>query len=199
MYPAQNQSTPLTKRRPYVEHADGNRNYTATVLGKEFKIGAGSVYKYGIFTEDVDRIIKKAPDIARIILKDHIHVSHNAVAALASMSVPDLNKVRSCLADDAMFRLQLTDIDNVITPKRLVPKPIVKATEPEIKQVPKFDPDAEISSLTLTMPSWVSSIYRTCNTAPFALISDKAKQNLLLQISELQIALSTIKKNVEDN
>ena len=198
LYPTQNQSTPKDKKRPPIDFSGDCRNYTATVVGQEFGIGAGSVYKYSIFADEVDIIMRKAPDIARIILVDHIHVSHNAVSALAVMPKADINKIRSCFSDESMFRLQLTDIESVLNSKRLTTKPVSKVSEPEIKQVPKYDPDAEISSLTLTMPSWVSSIYRTCNTAPFHLISGNAKKNLHNQLSELQVAIDTIKRNLED-
>ena len=68
---------------------------------------------------------------------------------------------------------------------------------PTIRKLPKYDPDAEISSLTLTIPSWVSSIHRTCSNAPFDNISDGAKYKLRCQLFELKNAIFTIEKTME--
>ena len=130
-------------------------------------------------------------------LSDRIHVSHNAVSALAAMSESDLEKIKICFADKGTFRIQLSDIENALNMKRLYPRPVVKSIEPEIKQVPKYDPDAEISSLTLTIPSWVSSIHRTCTTAPFEQITNAAKHKLRSQLFELKRAIFTIENTME--
>jgi len=141
----------------------------------------------------------KAPEIAKIILSDRIRVSHNAVSALAAMSESDLEKIKICFADKGTFRIQLSDIENALNMKRLYPRPVVKSIEPEIKQIPKYDPDAEISSLTLTIPSWVSSIHRTCTTAPFNMISEGAKYKLRSQLFELKSAIYNIEKTMEEH
>ena len=52
--------------------------------------------------------------------------------------------------------------------------------------MPAFDPDAEISSLTLTIPSWSSSIERTRNNADLSIVSPKARNNLILALGRLQ-------------
>ena len=197
LYPTQNQSTPPSQKRPTLEHYDGSRSYTSTLLSAELNLGHSTIYKYGIFAEDIEKIMAKAPEIANIILSDRIHVSHNAVSALASMSATELEKMKICFADKGTFRIQLSDIENALNMKRLFPRPVVKSIEPEIKQVPKYDPDAEISSLTLTIPSWVSSIHRTCSNAPFDNISDGAKYKLRCQLFELKNAIFTIEKTME--
>ena len=57
---------------------------------------------------------------------------------------------------------------------------------PSVKAMPAFDPDAEISSLTLTIPSWSSSIERTRNTANLSIVSSKARNNLIVALGRLQ-------------
>ena len=62
--------------------------------------------------------------------------------------------------------------------------------------MPKYDPDAEITGLTLTIPSWASSIDRTRSKADFENISDNARlklygalQNLMEAINEMMAAI----------
>ena len=52
--------------------------------------------------------------------------------------------------------------------------------------MPAYDPDAEVAGLTLTIPSWMSSIDRTKTTARLEEISPAAKQNLLTALTELE-------------
>lgn len=45
-----------------------------------------------------------------------------------------------------------------------------------VKDMPSYDPDAEIASLTLTIPAWVSSIRRVNQSVNFSAIFSGAKQ-----------------------
>lgn len=59
-------------------------------------------------------------------------------------------------------------------------------TSPAIKTMPAYDPDAEVAGLTLTIPSWMSSIDRTKSMAHLEAISPAARQNLLAALTELE-------------
>ena len=63
-------------------------------------------------------------------------------------------------------------------------KKIAKATT--IKDMPVFDPDAEINSLALTIPSWISFINRTRTTANFSLLTLKGRNQLEQELEQLQ-------------
>ncbi len=57
-----------------------------------------------------------------------------------------------------------------------------------IKDMPAFDPDAEINSLALTIPSWISSINRTRSVAKFSLLTLEGKNQLEQELHRLQQA-----------
>ena len=57
---------------------------------------------------------------------------------------------------------------------------------PAIKTMPEFDPDAEVAGLTLTIPSWTSSIELTKSKADLNIISSSAKNRLEEALEELQ-------------
>lgn len=58
--------------------------------------------------------------------------------------------------------------------------------------MPKYDPNAEISSLTLTIPSWISSIERTCSSADFEHATPEALDKLGLKLQILQEAINIL-------
>ena len=66
----------------------------------------------------------------------------------------------------------------------------VVSTGPSVKDMPAFDPDAEITGLTLTIPSWASSIDRTRSKADLSIVSDKARDRLAEALTQLQVKVS---------
>ena len=68
---------------------------------------------------------------------------------------------------------------------------------PSIRNLPQFDPDAEIASLTLTIPSWNSSIERVLKVSDFKIASDTAKNKLKYQLMCLISTTNNILKKLE--
>lgn len=54
-----------------------------------------------------------------------------------------------------------------------------------VKDMPEYDPDAELVGLTLTIPSWEGSIERVIKTANLKKASRKAKDELLDSLNGL--------------
>ncbi len=69
---------------------------------------------------------------------------------------------------------------------------------PLIKVTPKHDPDAEITGLTLTVPSWVSSIERARKLANMSAASADAKSRLEKALLSLQEKVSEILSDIRE-
>ena len=59
----------------------------------------------------------------------------------------------------------------------------------EIKNMPKFDPDAEISSLSLTIPSWISSIERVKKVSSITGSTVGAREKLTNTLLDLRTSI----------
>ena len=68
----------------------------------------------------------------------------------------------------------------------LLPSSAQRRRAATIKTMPAYDPDTEVAGLTLTIPSWMSSIDRTKSMAHLEAISPAARQNLLAALTELR-------------
>ena len=55
--------------------------------------------------------------------------------------------------------------------------------------MPKYDPDATVTELTLTIPMWISSIQRMEASTNFEKVSDNAKEMLEKALVKLQEAI----------
>ena len=73
-----------------------------------------------------------------------------------------------------------------------------RSKEPVIKQMPAYDPDAEISSLTLTIPMWISSMNRTKSIAKFSEATTQGLWKLEQQLNALSDAIKELKKIIEE-
>lgn len=75
------------------------------------------------------------------------------------------------------------------------PKP---AHIPAIKTMPSFDPDAEVTGLALTIPSWKSSIERTRTAANLTIVSPDAKDRLGKELESLESAVQGMLKAIKE-
>ena len=78
---------------------------------------------------------------------------------------------------------------------RKVPLPIPACF---VKDLPAYDPDAEISSLALTVPSWVSSIDRTRSIANLNDISSNSRRKLEKELLLLKKTIDTMLADIKE-
>lgn len=67
-----------------------------------------------------------------------------------------------------------------------------------IKNMPEYDPDAEITGLTLTIPSWANSINRTKSNTDLSSVSVKARTNLEHALFDLQTTIDDMLKAMKE-
>ena len=172
------------------EKKDDNSDFisirTAKRIGDENHVSHGTVLKYASYTRALESIGAKVPELVPKILSGRYKVSHKNVVDLSKLSSEELKKVNVRLnrSNNPYFQYNQsrTAISNVMNK----PTPPVKS----IKDMPDFDPDAEVTELTLTIPTWISSITRTQNNANLEIISQAAR----IKLSD---ALQSLNKSIE--
>ena len=159
---------------------------TAWRLGEEYHISSGTVQKYARYSQALDAIAEKAPELIPQILSGSYKISHENVVALSVMNEEEVQKLNKKIGQGSVPFIRYSESRRDISGE--VPnKPAVQITGiPAIKTMPAFDPDAEVSGLTLTIPSWTSSIERTKLTADLNIISSSAKDRLEEALEKLQ-------------
>jgi len=69
----------------------------------------------------------------------------------------------------------------------------------QIKKLPQYDPDAEIASLTLTIPSWIGTIQRVRENTDFTQISKEARNRLLRQLHNMYEAVAPLIDEIRED
>ena len=165
-------------------------------LGKEYRISHATVDKYGTYADAIDSLSRVDSELAPQRLSGQIKSSPENMLELSRLSPSDIRRVSLELTKgDAGY----SDTRNIV-PKRQTAKKQEYTSLPEIsvKNMPEYDPDAEILSLVFTIPSWISSIERTRSSADFTEISSNARQRLEYELSRLQSAVDTVLSTVKE-
>lgn len=168
----------------------------AGIVGKEVNLVAGTVYKYGYYTRAMDIIVTKNKGIFDKIITGKLRVSHDNVIELSRLPKEDLHTLNNSISQSKQARIGYSEMRHELHWKKINTSPIKKKAEPlpPIKEIPEYDPDAEIASLALTIPSWISSIERTKNTADFSKTTKPARTKLLGSLSSLRRAIADIQQ-----
>lgn len=179
-----------------------NRNRgTQQKYAEETGFAVPTVRKYREFSERIDTIRKKQKELASLILGSMLKVSHESVVEIARLPKEEVQYLYDVIMKEKRHRLRYGDIQDELRWKysssysRGIRK---KEKQPEIRRMPKYDPDAEVSSLSLTIPSWISSINRAAQRTNFEKITPEASERLKEQLDQLGDAVSKVRKYLKE-
>lgn len=146
-----------------------------------------TVVKYTLFARTMDTIFRKAPDLTRGVLSGKYRMSHESAIQISKLPRPKMQELVRRVAESPPTK------NNVKLIRENLFADLVNAKPPanSIKDMPPFDPDAEITGLILTIPSWVGSLNRVQKTN-FSITSLKARSQLMKAISVLIDASSKL-------
>lgn len=169
----------------------GGTHHTAQRLADEHHISYGTVQKYASYTRALEHLKEVEPDIVPKILSGKYKIAHRNVINLASLPPEEIKKFSRRMLKKRVTTVGFKQARKEL-PKR-IPKPAAK--QPSIKDMPAFDPDATTVELSLTLPSWTSSIKRTITNTEFSTVSKEAQKklrNVLNEHIDLILELLTI-------
>lgn len=155
------------------------KHVTANRIAKENNLAFTTVQKYSQFATAVDNIHKRAPKVAEQILNGQYKISHGNIIQLSNMPDMDLEKLNDYLEKNRNSFVEYSK------GRKIMDEVASDSTTDNIKKMPKFDPDASITELYLTIPSWISSIRRTRDNTDFSIITESARGKLTREIGLL--------------
>lgn len=149
---------------------------TATRLGKEYKVSSRTIVEYAKYANSIDVLEENEPELVSKVLSGDIKISQDDIRRLSKDKSSTKEKIKMHLENRQKYRKET---------------PINKS----IKDMPEYDPDAEISSITFTIPSWISSMNRLIST-DFSKTTPKAKLKLMNELNNLLFSIEKIKKAI---
>ena len=167
--------------------------YTGRRIAEQQHISPGTVQKYAEYTRALEAIGKKDPELIPKILSGRYKISHKNIVALSRLPQNELKNVIRRIEKVQQPFIQYATVRKEMHPTGSSPQEAKDATPPlSVKDAPVYDPDAELIGLTLTIPSWVSSIDRAMNQANLAFASESAKYKLVDALTFLQLKIGEV-------
>ncbi|MGM9601552.1 MAG: hypothetical protein ACI3W5_08215 [Faecousia sp.] len=173
--------------------------YTSKRIAEQQHISHGTVQKYAEYTRALEAIGKKDPDLVPKILSGRYKISHNNIVALSRLSPQELKSViRRIEQVQQPFIQYSTARKEILSPS--LPSQVAgeQVAVPSVKDAPVFDPDAELIGLTLTIPSWGSSIERAMSNADLSLASKSAKYKLIDALTYLRLKIDDVLSAIKE-
>ena len=163
------------------------RRETAVRLGKEHHISGTTIQRYWKYSQALDAIAKSAPEITRQILSGNYKMTIASIHALARMNPSQLRELSQDFGINLPAFIRYGNSRKNLT-RRATSKYEGQAVRPPaIKTMPAFDPDAEVTALTLTIPSWISSVDRIKASTDLRAVSRSARSDLKAVLTALRI------------
>lgn len=180
---------------PYIDetnssHISTSMHAIARQIGSEHHIAWNTVRKYRLYMKALEEIRSKTPSVVPLILSGQYKISHKNIIRLSSLNpkqiedvIGRLNQQQQSFVRYKNSRMEIQGFMNQIGNNPLEPRTTVK-------DMPPFDPDAEIIALTLTIPSWIGSVERIKKGKDLCAITQRARNQLSSALYDLQKSLS---------
>lgn len=173
---------------------DTTATKTSERLGLEYHISYGTVRKYGIYADIVDMIRSKEPALSEKLLNGTIKISHENIVKISQLSSSDFSKMAQYFLSSTDHRPTYNKFQVALDePRKKKAMPPSNAPTGTIKDMPAYDPDSEVCSLALTIPSWVGSIMRVQSVSDFSSISESARAKLIYELDNLVYTVEGIR------
>lgn len=171
---------------------------TAQRIAVENNVSYNTVQKYAIYTRALELLGKKAPDLVPKILSGRYKISHSNVVELSRLTPEQIARVSKRIEEMQQpfiqYKKTRSELQGVC-----VSSPAESPPPPSIKTMPAFDPDAELTGLTLTIPSWGSLIDRTRIKSNLSIVSRQAKLKLSEALYDLQNKIADILSAIKED
>ena len=169
-------------------------------------ISLATVYKYQAYQKAMDAILSASPEFGNKILLGKIQISQENARFLGEQSSGEIRMLSQMVLARNMDYLSREDIIRGLRSTRHVPSPGRMEerhreniqVQAQIKNMPVFDPDAEVSSLAFTIPSWCSTIGRTQRCANLKCVSAVAKMRLIGQLETLKAQADVLLNSLKE-
>lgn len=163
-------------------------------IGDEYNVSHATVFNYGKYSHAIDELSKSVPELVPKILSGEFKISRANVVELTRLPGPTIKRLSQLITDDeTVFLGNLRKL----MPERHQRLPGKHPTG-FVKEMPQYDPDAEIAGLTLTVPSWASSINRARASTDLNSTTASARQKLEQELAKLKETIDSMLKNIKE-
>ena len=171
----------------------------ADYISKDYGFSGASVCKYASYARAMDILSDMISISTTDIMLGKNKISVGDIIKLSKMSDSDIRYLK-VLFHENFYKLAGYVVINGKLSNQNSQSHIIKNSVPAlIKQMPEHDPDSMITSLTLTISSWIGFIQKTMASSDIRIVSEGAKSNLSGQMTALENIIAETLKILEES
>ena len=179
-----------------------------TSLADLYGISHFALNTYREMAMAIDRISQGDGRLTDLYLAGRLRIKKEDLMTIAELPVGFLrsltndiirNKKAICRNEDILNALSSRDLEKENQADRERRKAESLKVKPSVKDMPVFDPDSAVASLSLTIPSWNSSIERVFGRTDFKAISVGAGKQLKQELISLRDTIELVLITLEEN
>ncbi len=179
----------------------------AEKIGVKHNLCSTTIIKYDVYARSLDEIRSLDAEVALKILSGELRVSHENMIELARLPREDIRGLKQLLTETGIDRIGYSQLRHELQWKRIptgqpssrTVRQRKKDSEAKIKQMPVHDPNAELSSLGYTVPSWIKIINRSIELTDFPSTSKAARSSLKPPLVNLARKIDKLLELLEEN
>ncbi len=161
-----------------------SRTHVRERIGTEYLLAYMTVRKYESYAQAIDILYAFSPEFVEAHLAGRLKVSFDKIDRLVVLPPEAVcSECQRMMQESSEARQGLVKGMRIMKGNKIEILPAIS-----IKNMPTYDPDAEIVSLSLTVPSWTSSILRVRDVSNIAETSPEAR----CRLREALISLKSI-------
>jgi len=198
-YTTANEDSPQIEGRakePYSKHG------VSVAIGKQYRLSHATVERYGRYAQAVDKLAEVDPSIVPHILGGRVQIGQENIIDLSNLNERQIRAVTATVPPAYDYHLSRERIIAALKQDKNSTSTEIEKLEDEpvesVKKMPTYDPDAEIASLTLTIPSWRTSIERIRSFPDMQNVSSAAKAFLRRELSSLRSTIEDLVSTIEE-
>ena len=173
-------SKPLIPAKAITDH-----HTTAERIAAENHVSHGTVQKYGAYSRALNTIKEKCPELFPKLISGRYKISHQNLLDLSKLNAAEIRRVVKRFDGNATPFAPYKNTRAVMQNTAGKRSPMSLSAPPSVKDVPQYDPDSEVTSLVLTIPTWISSMDRVKRVASLQDISNGARAKTIEALKDL--------------
>jgi len=167
-------------------------------LGEEYRVDPSTIVRCGQFARVVDTLSQAVPELHEKVTSGQLKLSQKMISKIEYLSSSEIQHVVAELISNLNGATDYLDAKNIIPKNMPMKEQLALMQIGAIKNMPKYDPDAEIRSLSYTVPSWASSISRVLEKANFKEASNIVCEKLNVELLELKVIIEKMELAIKE-
>ncbi len=167
------------------------------LVGSEYSLHRDTVRRYAVFGRNIDKLETMFPGARSRILTGDLDIKFRHMPGIMRMPQEELKRQIEDPKCHKLIPPETNERNENKTTERRRRRDI--RLQPGIKQMPAYDPDAELNGLGFTIETWIKAVARTGRSADLRHATREGRQQLQNALRRLRLETDCLYRMLEEH